>query len=77
MYRDSYVLIDTNIIKNNIEQVINHFNDYKYYIGVVKGNAYGHGMGVIKVMEKAGINMFAVATLEEALEVKNILKRIY
>lgn len=75
MYRDSYVLIDTNIIKNNIEQIINHFNDYKYYIGVVKGNAYGHGMGVIKVMEKAGINMFAVATLEEALEVKKYTKK--
>ena len=75
MYRDSYVLIDTSIIKNNIEQIIKNYNDYKYYIGVVKGNCYGHGMGVIKVMEKSGINYFSVATIEEALEVRKYTKK--
>lgn len=65
-----YVEINKNIIKSNIENILTKYDTYKYYIGVVKGNAYGHGMEIVKTMESAGINYFAVATLEEGIEAR-------
>ena len=65
-----YVEINTDIIKSNIENIIKKYDSYKYYIGVIKGNAYGHGMEIVKTMESAGINYFAVSTLEEGLEAR-------
>ena len=65
-----YVEINTKIIKSNIENIITKYDNYKYYIGVIKGNAYGHGMEIVKTMESAGINYFAVSTLEEGLEAR-------
>ena len=42
-------------------------------MAVIKANAYGHGMTEIcKVLIKAGIKNFAVATVEEALKIKEI-----
>jgi len=61
MYRNTYVEIDTDIISSNVKNIINKYNDYKYYIGVVKGNAYGHGGYVSKVMVESGINYLAVS----------------
>ena len=71
MYRNTYVEVNTNTIKNNIKNIIQYNNKYKYYIGVVKGNAYGHGLKVGKYMIESGINYLAVSTLDEALEIRN------
>lgn len=49
MYRNTYVEIDLNTVKQNVKNIIKNYN-YKYYIGVVKGNAYGHGYGIIKTL---------------------------
>ena len=65
-----YVEVNKNIIKSNIENILTKYDTYKYYIGVIKGNAYGHGMEIVKTMESAGINYFAVATLEEGIEAR-------
>ncbi len=65
-----YVEINKDIIKSNVENILKKYDNYKYYIGVVKGNAYGHGMEIVKTMEGAGINYFAVATLEEGMEAR-------
>ena len=70
MYRKTYALIDCNVIENNVKAIIKEYSSYKYYFGVVKANAYGHELGVIKYMLRAGINYLAVATLEEGLEVR-------
>ncbi len=67
MYRKTYVDINVDNIENNIKEIINKY-DYKYYIGVVKGNAAGHGMKLCKYITKFGINYLAVSSLEEALE---------
>ena len=56
MYRKTYVEIDCNKLENNIKKIINEFNDYKYYFGVVKANAYSHGIESIKYLIKGGIN---------------------
>lgn len=71
MYRNTYVEINVDNIKNNVKNIITKYNDYKYYIGVVKGNAYGHGLKVAKWMIEEGINYLATATLDEALEIRN------
>lgn len=71
MYRKTYVEIDEDIIKNNIKEIKQKYDNYQYYIGVVKGNAYGHGAYITKAMREAGINYFATSSLEEAIEVRN------
>ena len=42
MYRNTYVEIDLKNINNNVKNLINKFNNYKYYFGVVKADCYGH-----------------------------------
>lgn len=76
MYRKTYALIDCDVIESNIEKIRETYNDYKYYFGVVKANAYGHGIYVINAMIDAGINYLAVATLEEALNIRKLNKKI-
>lgn len=70
MYRNTYIEIDTNIISSNVKNIIKKYNDYKYYIGVVKGNAYGHGGYISKTMIENGINYLAVSSLEEATDIR-------
>ncbi|MBQ9318774.1 MAG: alanine racemase [Bacilli bacterium] len=77
MYRNVYVEVNTKIIKKNIKNIIKYNEQYKYYIGVVKGNAYGHGLKVSKYMIESGVNYLATATLDEALEIRsNVDKNI-
>lgn len=72
--RNTYALINLNNLKHNIKEIKNNYNDYKYYIGVVKANAYGHGNQIVKTLEEAGINYVAVSSLEEALAVRKYTK---
>lgn len=72
MRNECYVEVDTKQIKTNVENIIKRYPGYQYFIAVVKGNAYGHGFGVIKPMIEAGANYFAVSTLEEALAVRSL-----
>ncbi|MDD4624510.1 MAG: alanine racemase, partial [Bacilli bacterium] len=76
MYRKTYVEINCDKLENNIKKIIKTYNGYKYYFGVVKNNAYNHGIECIKYMIKSGINYLCVATLEEALEIRKIDKNI-
>lgn len=73
MYRKLKIEINKENIQNNIKNLINELN-YKYYIGVVKGNFYGHGTGLAKTMEKSGINYFAVSNLDEAISLRGETK---
>ena len=77
MYRKTYVEINIDNLKNNVKNIINYYNDYKYYFGVVKGNCYGHGTTyVINELIESGVNYLAVSSLEEAEEVRKINKKI-
>lgn len=75
MYRNTYVNVNLDNLAHNVKTIINKYS-YKYYIGVVKGNCYGHGYGIIKTLKDNGINYFAVANLEEALIVRDIDKNV-
>ena len=70
MYRKTYVEVDVDKIQNNIKNILKEYPGYKYYIGVVKGNCYGHGNYLSKYIVEAGVNYLAVSSLEEAIEVR-------
>lgn len=76
MYRKTYVEIDCKKLENNIKEIKNKYNDYKYYIGVVKANCYGHGIESIKYLIKGGINYLATSSLEEALKIRKLYNDI-
>lgn len=67
MYRKTYAKIDGKILEENVAEIKKKYNDYKYYFGVVKNNAYGHGMKIVTNLIASGINYLAVSSLEEAL----------
>ena len=76
MYRNTYALINLSNISHNIKIIKEKYNDYKYFIAVVKANCYSHNIKVIKTMINNGINYLAVATLDEALEIRKEIKDI-
>ena len=76
MYRKTYVRIDEEALTNNIKEIISKYNDYKYYFGVVKGNAYGHGDYIVNDLIKGGVNYLAVSSLEEAISIRKYNKDI-
>ena len=73
MYRKTYARIDGGILENNVKEIIKKYDKYKYYIGVVKNNAYHHGIKVINNLIQGGVNYLAVSSLEEALSVRKSL----
>ena len=75
MYRNTYALIDTKKIYENVKYVVNNYQ-YDYYIGVVKNNAYNHGINTINSMIKGGINYLAVSSLDEALQIRKAYSKI-
>lgn len=70
MYRKTYVEINTTNLINNIKNITKKYNEYKYYFGVVKANAYGHGDYIINEIIKHKINYLAVSSLEEAISIR-------
>ena len=72
--RNTYALINKTNLENNIKEIIKNYS-YEYYVGVVKANCYGMGIDLVKVMDKAGINYFCTATLEEAIETRKLTNK--
>ena len=71
-YRNTYEKIKLDNIRYNVEKIINSYPGYKYYIGVVKADCYGHNTNkVVKSIIDGGCNYLAVSSLDEALEVKD------
>ena len=76
MYRKTYVEVNLDNLSYNIKNIINTYNNYKYYIGVIKGNAYGHGSYIVNTLIKNGVNYIAVSTLNEVIDVRKRNKEI-
>lgn len=76
MYRKTYLEVDCKKLKNNIINIKENYPDYKYYFGVVKANAYGHGSYIINSLIDGGINYLAVSSLEEAIKLREYNKQI-
>lgn len=76
MYRKTYALIDEDVLKKNVLEIKSKYNMYKYYIGVVKNNAYGHGIKIVNSLIEGGINYLAVSSLEEAIAIRKYNEKI-
>ena len=76
MHRNTYVEINLSSIYHNIKKVMEISPSYHYYFGVVKADGYGHGVEIVETLLQAGINYLAVATLDEALEIRKDFKEI-
>ena len=72
----TYVEINLDNIEHNVKTIKEKYNNYEYYIGVVKGDAYGHGEYIVNTLVNNGINYIAVATLEEGINVRKYNKDI-
>lgn len=68
-YRNTYANINLRNLRYNIKTIIKRYNNYKYYIGVVKAFSYGH-YDTIKTIIDSGCNYLAVSSLDEALEIR-------
>lgn len=77
LYRSTYLEIDLKNIENNVKEIIKEFSNYQYYFGVVKADCYGHQeIQSVEAVIKGGCNYLCVATLEEALWIREIIKDI-
>ena len=64
--------INLSNLKNNIESIKSIISDNLDIISVVKANSYGLGaVNIAKYLSSIGIKYFAVATLDEALDLRN------
>jgi alanine racemase len=70
-YRDTYLEINLDAVYQNIVRLKRHFYDGLEVIGVVKADAYGHGaVMVARTLLEADVRQFAVATIDEAIELR-------
>lgn len=68
-YRSTLAYIDLDALINNVKTLATYHQSK--LIAVVKANAYGHGDVIIaQTLEKNGIDFFAVASLDEAINLR-------
>jgi alanine racemase len=73
-FAQTIVRIDREALKRNIGQVKKCVQS-SGIIAVVKDNAYGHGIGLVSEVLESYVSGFAVATLDEASELRALVPR--
>ncbi len=67
----AWIELDAQALKNNLEVISAEFYPETGIMGVVKANGYGHGaLHMAHKLEEFGIEHFCVATLDEAIELR-------
>jgi len=70
-YRDTFIEIDLDAVYENVMNLKKYFYRDLKVMAVVKADSYGHGaVMVAKTLLEANVSHFAVATLDEALELR-------
>lgn len=70
-YYRARAYIDENALRHNIRLIRSAIGEDVWMLGVVKSNAYGHGVqNVVPILEEEGVNYLAVATVEEGEELR-------
>ena len=70
-YRRTWAEISMEALEFNYRQLRAHIPAGTKFLGVVKADAYGHGAPAIaRKLEELGADFFAVATLDEALQLR-------
>lgn len=72
LHRDTYAIINLKYLKENIETAYKKFK--RPLMAVIKADAYGHGYKEVAsyIKDLDYIEMFAVATLSEAIELREL-----
>lgn len=71
IYRDVWAEIDLTAIRHNLSEIRRHIQPSAKLCVVVKANAYGHGaLEVSKIAVECGADFLAVATVDEALQLR-------
>jgi serine/alanine racemase len=67
----SWIELDFSALRNNIRLYQQYLPQGCKIMGVIKANAYGHGARTVALaLEEMGIDFFAVATIDEAVEIR-------
>ena len=75
--RPAWVEVNLDTLAKNINTIKEQVTEGTTIISVVKSNAYGYGaVKVVETLIEEGINNFAVATLSEAISLRNHFKDI-
>lgn len=76
-YRNTYMKVNLRNIEDNVKMIKNRYDNYKYYLGVVKADSYGmYDKQTVKAIINGGVNYLAVSSLDEALEIREFEKDI-
>ncbi|MDR2833997.1 MAG: alanine racemase [Streptococcaceae bacterium] len=71
IHRPTRVIVSPQAIKNNIEKELAHIPKGMEVFAVIKANAYGHGaIPVANIAANFGVSGFGVATLDEAIQLR-------
>ncbi len=71
-YRQTYANINLKNLAHNCVQLSSRLRSNQKFFAIVKANAYGHGATVVaQTLAKCGVDLFGVATLDEALSLRN------
>lgn len=71
LLRDVYSEIDLGAVEHNLTAIRRHIQPTAKLCAVVKANAYGHGaVEVSRIAVRCGADFLAVATVDEALELR-------
>lgn len=68
------ITIDTGAVRDNIAHLKQKYTGYKYYMAVVKANAYGHGLDArltSKIIE-GGADYLVVCWMDDALKLRQM-----
>lgn len=68
----SWLEIDLSALRHNVKEICTMLSCPEQFMAVVKADAYGHGaVRISKELNRMGIHHFAVATLAEAIELRD------
>lgn len=69
--RNTFIEINLNNLKNNLQIIANHINGSKI-MPIIKANAYGHGMiGISKNLNHPAVEMLGIAYPSEGVELRS------
>lgn len=72
-YRPTWVEIDLDALRYNFSNIRKMLSDGVDIMGVVKANAYGHGIcEVSRTLVESGVDYLGVATVDEALKIRSV-----
>ena len=73
LLRRTWAEIDLDALEHNFKTLQAHVGEKVGVVGVVKADAYGHGMAcAASVLGEAGCGFFAVSSEEEAVELRRL-----